>query len=203
VDAKAQSIAGTWFSSLAAFGGLAGARRGWTLTDAGKQAVASYDASKTVQAECIPIGAPALMLYPVATVVTVGPKEVTFDIDWLGAKRVVHLDQKEHPANLEPSLQGHSIGHWEGQTLVVDTTGFTPHREGFGFGLASGKGKHLVERFSLNEDKKHLDYAVTAEDPEFIVGTGSYAAKWDYRPDIAPSGQPCDLAIAQKFLSEK
>jgi len=44
---------------------------------------------------------------------------------------------------------------------------------------------------------------VTAEDPEFIVGTGSYAAKLDYRPDIAPSGQPCDLAIAQKFLSEK
>ena len=83
----------------------------------------------------------------------------------------------------------------------MDTVGFTPHREGLGFGLASGAGKHLVERFSLAEDKEHLVYEVTVEDPEFVVGQGAYSAQLDYRPDIAPSGQACDLDIAQRFLT--
>jgi hypothetical protein len=204
VEARAESIAGTWFSPLSAFAGLGGARRSsWTLTEAGQASIDAYDGTtQSVHAQCIPIGAPALMVYPVAMVVTMEADRVVFDIDWMTSQRVVHLDQAEHPADLEPSLQGHSIGWWEGDTLVIDTVGFAPHREGLGFGLASGAGKHLVERFSVSEDGRHLDYAVTVEDPEYVVGTGSYAAQWDYRPDLTASGLPCDLEIAQRFLEQ-
>jgi hypothetical protein len=204
VDAQATSIAGTWFSPLSAFGGLGGARRSsWTLTEAGEAAIADFDGTtQAVHAQCVPVGAPALMVYPVATVVTVAEDEVVFDIDWMGSRRVVHLGMAEHPADLEPSLQGHSIGRWEGETLVVDTVGFIPNREGMGFGMPSGAGKHLVERYSLAEDRKHLVYEVTVEDPEFLVGSGSYRAEWDYRPDIAPSYEECDLETAQRFLSQ-
>jgi hypothetical protein len=203
VDAEAASIAGTWFSPLSAFTGLGAARRSsWTLTEAGQAAIDSYDGTtQAVHAQCIPVGAPALMVYPVASVVTVEVDQVIFDIDWMSSRRVVHLDS-EHPVELEPSLQGHSIGRWEGETLVVDTVGFTPHREGLGFGLASGAGKHLVERFTLGEDNKHLDYEVTVEDPEFVVGQGRYGAQWDYRPDLMPTGEVCDLEIAQRFLHQ-
>jgi len=38
--------------------------------------------------------------------------------------RIIHMDQTEHPETLEPAYMGHSIGHWEGETLVVETVGF-------------------------------------------------------------------------------
>lgn len=200
----ADSIAGRWFSPFSNFGALAGARRSWTLTEEAQDQIAAFDTkTDSTQAECIPIGAPALMVYPVLTAIDVGEDTVTIDVDWMGAERVVHLDQAEHPADLEPSLHGHSIGHWEGDTLVVDTIGFTPHREGFGFGMPSSAGKHLVERFSLSEDRRRLVYEVTAEDPEYIVGLGEARAELEYRPDLQPTGVPCDLEIAQRFLREE
>jgi hypothetical protein len=203
VEASATSIAGTWFSPLTEFAGLGAARReSWTLTEAAQAAIEAYDgATEAVHAQCVPVGAPALMVYPVTIVVTVEDHGVVFDIDWMSSRRVVHLDQSEHPTDLEPSLQGHSIGWWEGETLVVDTIGFAPHREGVGFGMPSGAGKHLIERFSLAPDGRRLSYEVTLEDPEFVVGQGSYSAQWDYRPDLTPSGEVCDLETAQRFLT--
>ena len=41
-------------------------------------------------------------------------------------ERVIHMNMDEHPADIEPSYAGHSIGHWEGDVLVVDTIGFEP-----------------------------------------------------------------------------
>ncbi len=43
-----------------------------------------------------------------------------------GIDRTVHLNETEHPANIEPSVAGHSIGRWENDVLVVDTVGFKP-----------------------------------------------------------------------------
>ena len=156
-----------------------------------------------MHAECIPVGAPTLMVYPVVTTIDVSDEEVVFNIDWMTSDRVVHLDMDAHPDDLEPTLHGHSIGHWEGDTLVVDTVGFTPHREGLAFGLPSGEGKHLVERFTVNEDGRHLDYEVTLEDPEYLVEPATYASQWEYRPELEPTGEACDLDVAQRFLEEE
>src|SRR5437870_3032569 len=43
-----------------------------------------------------------------------------------GLKRTIYMGLKDHPQNVKPSRAGHSIGRWEGDTLVVDTTGFAP-----------------------------------------------------------------------------
>jgi hypothetical protein len=70
------------------------------------------------------------MALPVLRTVGVRADRVTLDFDWMGGARVVRLDLKEHPSAIEPTLQGHSIGWWDGDTLVIDTIGFTPHEEG-------------------------------------------------------------------------
>jgi hypothetical protein len=57
------------------------------------------------------------------TEVLVEPATVTFLYDSNRVARIVYIDQ-QHPANLEPSWLGHTIGHWEGDTLVTDTIGF-------------------------------------------------------------------------------
>jgi hypothetical protein len=78
------------------------------------------------------------------------------------------MNMKEHPHNLKASRTGHSIGHWEGDTLVVDTVGFAP---GFLSTPVHNSDKlHVVERFVLDPQKMALTRSYIAEDPVFLKG---------------------------------
>jgi hypothetical protein len=198
----ATSIAGTWRPLQAGFSALNRAVPQLPLTERGRaELAASRRANATTHSDCIPAGAPQLMLYPVASLVTVNERTVVFDIDWLDAQRIVHLGAA-HPVDLEPSLQGHSIGHWEGDVLVVDTIGFAPHAEGIGFGMPSSASKHLVERFALEPDRQRLRYEVTVEDAVYLTEPYRQSAQWVFDPDLRPSGVACDLEVARQYLRE-
>lgn len=197
-DVAATSIAGTWLPPRAGFGGFTA--RPWSLTDRGRAAAAAFSPATTAYVDCIPVTAPTLMLYPVASVVEVAPDAVRFHVDWMASERVVYLDGRGHPANATPSLHGHSIGRWEGATLVVDTVQFAEHKQGNSMNLPSGRGKHLVERFTLSDDRKHLRYETVLEDPEYLSAPVVYGSEWDYRPDLTPTGLKCDLDVARRFL---
>ena len=199
---RASSIAGTWHPTFASFAALYDVIGSWPLTDDGRQRLLdARQKSFTTHSDCIPAGAPMLMVYPVATNVRIDATTVVFDIDWIDSERIVHLEA-EHPQNVEPALQGHSIGRWEGDVLVVDTVGFTAHPEGIGFGMPSSERKHLIERFALADDRRHVVYDVTIEDPVYLTEPVRYAAQWEYDPDIVPSEVECDLAIARQYLRE-
>ena len=167
-DVTATSIAGTWFPPRAGFAGYSSPRN-WSLTERGRVAAAAFDARQSAHVDCIPVTAPTLMLYPVTSVVEVAADVVKFHVDWMASERVVYLDGRGHPASGTPSLHGHSIGHWEGATLVVDTVQFSEHKQGNSMSLPSGPGKHLVERFTLSDDRKHLRYETVLEDPEYLA----------------------------------
>jgi uncharacterized protein DUF6152 len=203
-DVRAASIAGTWFPPLRGFGGFNAGRRNWSLTERGQAAAgASYDSSAAGYVDCIPVTAPSLMLYPVTSKVEVAPDVVKFHVDWMASERVVYLDGRGHPENGAPTLHGHSIGHWEGDTLVVDTAQFAAHKEGIALGLPSGPRKHVVERFALSEDRSRLKYDVVLEDPDYLAAPITYSSEWDYRPDLTPTGLACDLDVARRFLTEE
>ena len=85
------------------------------------------------------------------------------------------MNMDEHPDDIVPSRAGHSIGRWEGDTLVVDTVGFS---EGFlvagGGGLAKHSDRmHAVERFAYDAETQGLTRTYTAVDPIFLTGTYS------------------------------
>jgi hypothetical protein len=201
-NALASSIAGTWRPQAAGFTALNRAVSSWPTTERGRVELAAARSSNfTTHSDCIPAGAPMLMVYPVASSIKIEAGAVLFDIDWLGAQRVVHVDAS-HPASLEPSLHGHSIGRWEGDTLVVDTVGFAPHAEGIGFGMPSSASKYLIERFTLEPDRKHLRYEAVIEDPVYLVEPLRHAALWEYSPSLRFSEAPCDLDVARQYLLE-
>ncbi|MCP5144593.1 MAG: hypothetical protein H6978_07185 [Gammaproteobacteria bacterium] len=118
------------------------------------------------------------------------------------ATRTVYLDQASHPADLAPSLMGHSIGHWEGDTLVVDTIGYTAHSSGTFSSVPGGVRKHTVERLSLTDDRLHLKYEVMIEDPDFLAEPGSFTMLWDHRPDLEFSSDPCDAEVSSRYLDD-
>jgi hypothetical protein len=86
----------------------------------------------------------------------------------LNLRRTIHTNTKTHPANVTPSRAGHSYGYWEGDTLVVDTTNFSP---GFlNFPVPSSDKMHAVERFTLDPQTMKLTRAWTLEDPVYLKG---------------------------------
>jgi hypothetical protein len=86
--------------------------------------------------------------------------------------------------------------------LAIDTVGFTSHAEGIGFGMPSSDRKRLVERFTLNADRRHIDYEVAIEDPVYLREPVRHASQWEYSPDPSPSGVKCDLDVARRYLRE-
>ena len=84
--------------------------------------------------------------------------------------RTIYLDIDEHPANLEPSVGGHSIGRWEDDVLVVDTAGFEPGVLLTQGGVPHSEDLHIEERFHLDTQNNELvrNYKIT--DPDNFVG---------------------------------
>jgi hypothetical protein len=102
---------------------------------------------------CLPMSVPRSNPYPWKIAMAYTSKGLTHiyiihEAGDDGAPRVVYMDGREHPKDLEPTWWGHSIGHWEGDTLVVDTVGYndkfwfdargTPHTEKL----------HTIEKFT-------------------------------------------------------
>jgi hypothetical protein len=200
-DAVATSIAGTWFSSVGSFSGFLRAASSWALTEAGEE-VSGQSTMDSVQANCVPIAIPGLMHYPVADTIRIEDDRVVINIDWMSSERIVYLDGRDHPDASEQFMHGHSVGHWEGDTLVVDTANFTEHPAGLSSTLRGSAQKHLIERFSLSEDGRSLDYSGYMEDPVYLADRVEWDSRFAFTPDMQPSNEACDLEIARRFLEQ-
>jgi hypothetical protein len=112
-------------------------------------------------------------------------------------ERVIDMSSDEHPADIEPSYAGYSIGRWEGDVLVVDTIGFEP-------GVIAPPVRHsdqlhIVERFALNTDTMELRRDYVAEDPVYF--TDRYVGFDVVLPaDVPFEAHPCD-ELAPEFLA--
>lgn len=198
----ATSIAGTWFSPSSEFYGfLAGAPK-WPFTEKGKAALAAFDPKATTQKDCIPVGAPTLMFYPVANTITVQRDRVVMKVDWMESERTIFLDGRSHPPASDTSLHGHSVGRWEGDTLVAETTNFREHPMGLSTTLPSSTQKRLVERFRLSQDRKRLSYSGVMEDPVYLARPVEWSGQWQYRPNMPHSNEKCDIEVARRFLRD-
>ena len=91
---------------------------------------------------------------------------ITLKYGFMDTVRTIHLDMDEHPADISPSFTGHSIGHWEGSVLVVDTIGFPAAllRRGPRVAGVASEQYHLVERITVDNDKGELTISYVADD---------------------------------------
>ena len=95
--------------------------------------------------------------------ITQAPDEITLQYGQLGFTRTIHMNVKEHPASLDRTRGGHSIGRWENDVLVVDTVGFAPGV--LNPPIMNSEQLHVVERFALDAGKMTITRSYTAEDP--------------------------------------
>jgi len=118
--------------------------------------------------KCLPAGIPRtimLGLFPQQIVQT--PTQIIMLYEYMNVYRVVPLNAK-HPDDLLPSYMGNSVGHFEGDTLVVDVTGFNDKTWLAGTGTFHSDALHITERYT-RVDKDQINYEVTMEDPNVLT----------------------------------
>jgi hypothetical protein len=172
----------------------------WSLTEKGRAALESYDDSENPGRDCALETAPYIMIYPVTTTIELGDDVTMIRYDGY-VERIVHMNV-DTQNEVQPSLQGHSVGRWDDDALIVETNRFLPHRGGNGFGIPSGNQKHLLERFELADDQTMLRYTFWLQDPEYLAQQVSATIMLAHRPDLpAVPAVQCDLYTARRYLS--
>ena len=115
--------------------------------------------------KCFLPGVPRIVGMPMPMEIVETPREVVILYESFRAWRRIPLNAKlEHPNDLTPTWMGDSVGRWEGDTLVVDVTGFNDKTWLGGMGTIHTEKLHVVERYKpLNYDS--ILYEATVEDP--------------------------------------
>ena len=150
-------------------------------------AAAVYDYNSVNQSKydpegyCLPPGGPRMMATPYPAEIIQMPEHKRIIMIFEGATHIwreIYMDGRPHPTGdaLNPTYLGHSVGHWEGDTLVVDTVGFNEATWLDYFGHPHTDQLHVVERFS-RPSKQTLHFEALIDDPGAY--TKSFKVAWD------------------------
>jgi hypothetical protein len=124
------------------------------------------------------------------------PELIVLKYEYYDMVRLVFMDGRGHPPTSAPhSKTGHSIGRWEGDELVVDTTHLSPATI-TNNGLNHSARLHLVERYKLGADGKTLFATQWFEDPEALDNNGARYMQWDAKPGEYVLPYDCDPSFA-------
>jgi hypothetical protein len=140
---------------------------------------------------CWPHGVPRVMNspYPIQIIQTAGETVIVHEV--AHNIRHVYMDQA-HPQTVAPSFMGDSAGHWEGDTLVVDTIGLNDRTWIDEVGVIHGKQLHVIERIRKIEGGHALENLIRIEDPEFFTEPWYARITYAWRPDLRLAEYICE-----------
>jgi hypothetical protein len=129
----------------------------------------------TSRANCMPAGVPQFLLYAggaESLYMIQTPKEILMIHQANNETRHIYMDVP-HSAHPKPSWYGESVGHYEGDTLVVDTIGTSEKSLADNFGTPHTAQLHTIERYRITNGGKTLEVNLHVEDP------GTFTTPWD------------------------
>jgi hypothetical protein len=140
------------------------------FTPFGAERYKNADMSKNPNGFCLPPGPSRALTGPSPFVIVQHADVISFNFENHGVYRVIYLDGRKHPADIDdyPQFMGHSIGRWEGDTLVVDTVGINDRTWLDSYGLEHSNKLQLTERFQKTGPDV-IKYTVTYTDPVFFT----------------------------------
>lgn len=138
--------------------------------------------SDSPAAHCKPSGLPALDAVPLPLKIIQTPAVVVVLYEENTVFRQIFLDGRRPAADAVPRFMGYSTGQWEGDTLVVETAGFSDYHWLDAMGHPLSEQLRLTERFR-RPDAGHLEIEVTIDDPGAYTRPFSYTIQYTLRPD--------------------
>lgn len=212
VEASTNTLEGIWIADRERLpadypGGLNELMsRDLVLTEAGRAAAEAFDENSLENPElsCITKPTPGGLIYtdlfPIQIEFLEDGQIIRMRGQYFDQERTVYMDGRAHPPADQRIHEGHSIGRWEGDVLVIDTSNFADHRSPYQNGVPSGAQKHVVERYELLEGGTHLRLEFTLEDPEFLVGTYSHTRDLRYSPHLPMTPFNCEIDSTRRYL---
>jgi hypothetical protein len=156
--------------------------------DAYRAAQEKGENQQTTVANCVPPGMPQIMTQPYPIEFLFTPGKVTMAIEAYSQMRRVFMDGRKHPADPDPTFQGHSIAHWEADTLVVDTVGFIP-TSFIAPGVGHSDQMHIVEHIrKVSPDTMTIETTIidpkALQEPWTVARAYKRHAEWDIQEYI-------------------
>ena len=142
-------------------------------------------------AGCVPPGFPRIMGTPYPLEFIVQPKRVTILFEAFGQTRRIDTDGRAHPTDLDPTYNGDSIGHWEGDTLVVDTVGLRDDTIFDVTGAPHSDAMHVVEHIR-RLGKTTMEDRILIEDPKALTRPWTVVRTFDLQPTWRIAEYVCD-----------
>jgi hypothetical protein len=133
-------------------------------------------------ADCMPTGVPGAFFVPYQWQIVQGADRIVIMHEYPHLFRVIPTSGAPHQVDLDPTWMGDSIGHWEGDTLVVDTVAFNDKTELPG-GFRHTEALHVVERFHRT-DFENMQYQATVEDPNVFEKPWTIVRTFPLRADL-------------------
>ena len=140
---------------------------------------------------CLPHGIPRLLASPYPIQIITTPGQMTWVHEVNRNQRWIYMDEKQ-PANPPKTYLGHSVGHWEGDTLVIDTIGLNDKTRIDEEGITHSDQLHVVEHIRKIDGGKALESLITITDP--VMFTKPWTTKRIYRarPDVRLMEYACE-----------
>jgi hypothetical protein len=137
-------------------------------------------------ADCMPLAGPQGVAAPYHSEFVQGAHALAILNGYPGTFRIIPTDGGPHPADPDPTWMGDSIGHWEGDTLVVDSVGYNDKTEISGY--RHTEALHIVERFR-RPDFNTLQYEATMEDPNVFAKPWTVSKVFQLRTDMTKADE--------------
>lgn len=174
------------------------------LTEAGSETLELYSDDRTATLACTPVTPPLSLIAGGRIAIKANDDTVVIQETNFATTRTVHMNVESHEGAVE-SFLGHSIGVWDGATLVVDTARFVDHPEGNlippPFRMASSDQRRLQERFSLADEGRTLVYRFELSDPVYLTDRVRGERRFKHSPEGAFEPIPSRTENARRFLT--
>jgi hypothetical protein len=153
----------------------------------------------TVTRACLPPSIVYATQGPFPYQIHQGRDLIVFQYEYFDLVRIIFMDGRAHPpADAPHSKTGHSVGHWEGDELVIDTTHLSAATI-TNNGLSHTDNVHVVERFKLSADGRTLQSTMWFEDPEVLDNRGARYIQWTLEPGQYVFPYECDPTFGSKY----
>jgi hypothetical protein len=168
-------------------------REPFVFTAPAQAARAKWDPYTDMPAiHCIAPGMPNAILNPFPIEFIDEGDQIRLRIEEWEATRIVDMVSEEIPHGAPRSLLGYSIGHLDDGVLIIETSKVDfPYLDDDGTPMS--EQATLVERFTVSDDGKRLDYEVSVTDPENLVGAATWDAAWKWVPNTKIMPFECEL----------
>jgi hypothetical protein len=139
------------------------------LRDAARSAKAAWDpVLDDYQRNCSPLGMPGAMMSPHPIEFVEQGDDITLRLEEWDGKRTIRVSEERNSVQRSASPMGNSVGRWDGSTLVVTTSGINfPYLDEYG--TPQSDSVEILERFTLSEDGRYLDWSATVTDPKNLT----------------------------------